>query len=440
MTETSYQPGPKPRAVAVGPRWQAVIVGLSLGIFLFFVALPLGGTLLFTWTLLLLGASAHQLDSVGALEPAAFSAAVYLSATLLAATTLIWARHALVGNARAPREALPAPTTSANAAWTTRRPWLISGAVCALVDLVLIPIDRAHVIDIPDGLAGAGILSAAVLGELAMVLALFLVLRTLLRGVWRLTRRSPFAAGAVTVAGLSASLASFLFASALGAIATAIAAVTPLPEPVRCAAPALTCANEFFVSASHPRPAGSIPALPPPETQDTFSACVEELRRDDLARGNAYSDALILARQRVRDFAEAEDVVQDTLLEVCQRAERLVDVRAYFIRSVSNNAGKVTRRSRRFCTIEPEVPDWEIDQCVARSVEQQSVSAEMQAAAHDALCSLDRKDRDLIQLRVWKNRSHREIADRFGWTEATARQSYHRAVEALRAEFQLRCR
>jgi RNA polymerase sigma factor (sigma-70 family) len=167
---------------------------------------------------------------------------------------------------------------------------------------------------------------------------------------------------------------------------------------------------------------------------------VKKLYENDPRYGVAYKVALDIAARRVNDRAEAEDIVHDTLIAVCLSSERLENVKSYFLGSVKNNAGKAARRSRRFCALSPEPIEWVPEQCVVRSVEQQCVQWEMEAAAHDALCSLERTGRTVVELRVRQDLSHREIGAKLKVSEGTARQYYHRAVESLREEFRLRCR
>lgn len=422
------------------PAWQTALVAGSLGLFSLFVVLPTLGALLFIWTLVLLALGARALDAVGALDPAAYSGAVYLTGAMLAITTAAWTLGKLSDQRRATRAQLPSPRAVSRASWAVRHPWLSAAIACAFVDVVLIPVDMARLVDVPDGFVGAGILGALVLAEIGAFYVLVRSVRFFLRSIWRLTRRSAFAAGAVSACSLATALGAYLLASALGALGTALAGVEPVPKATTCNKPALACSRELLASAARQPHAAPAAALPPAEPRDVFAECVEELHRDDPTRGNTYRDALAEALRRVRDVAQAQDVVHDTLIDVCLIADRIGDVRSYFIRSVRNRAGEAARRSRRYCSVVPEVPDWPPDQCVTGSVEALYIQAEAEAAAHDALCSLDRIDKTVIQLHVWHNLPHRDIGQRLGWPEATARQRYHRAVSTLREEFRSRCR
>jgi RNA polymerase sigma factor (sigma-70 family) len=167
---------------------------------------------------------------------------------------------------------------------------------------------------------------------------------------------------------------------------------------------------------------------------------VQELRRDDPARGNAYLDALREAQGYVRNPDDAADVVNDMLLAVCQKTVRPSDVRSYFIQSVRNNAWKVVKHKRRSCPLDPELPDWQVDRCIAGSPEQQYARKEMVDAMHAALCALDPTERDIIELNVVDDLSHRQIGERYDWSERAARQRFHRAVTKFGDEFERGCR
>lgn len=423
-------PAPPPAT----PRWQAALVAVALSLFSLVVLVPAGGTLLLVGSAAVMVGAAHWLDAVGAFDPAAFGASVYLAAAVLALTATAWVRGEVAVRWRGPRLA---PLLPQRSSWIADHPWLGTAAACGVADLALIP--AARFVGVPRGVLGAAVLASAALAEIGIFCLLVRAAHLFVRGLWRLTRRSSFAAGAVTASSFLAALGAYLFASALTAFAATLPGAHAVQTPP-CDRPALTCARELLESVSRPRSTTSAPSLPTADERETFTACVEELRRDDPIRGNAYLDAIRIARMRVHDPAEAEDVVQDTLLEVCQHADRLGDVRGYFIRSVTNNAGRVMRRRRRECAVEPESVDWAPDRCIAHTVEQLYVQAEMQAATHDALCSLGRRDRTVIQLRVWEGLSHQDIARKLGWSEAAARQSYSRAIKALKEELELRCR
>lgn len=435
MNEGSSKPGPSaPRYTSAPPLWQSALVAVSLALFVLLVVAPVSGTALIAYTGIVLWGSAQGLNSVGALDAGAFEVAAYLSAVVLSFATGAWTFRKLRSLWRPASFA----AASTQGSWAVRHPWLTAAAVCGVIDFVLVPLDRARIVDIPDAIVGAGILTTAALAEIA---AVYLVARGLylsLRAIWRLTRRSPFAAGAVAAGSLSAALAAYLFASALAAIGSLLAASTPAAPSTPCTKSAMTCSRELLTSAA--RLPTSTPGLPAPEPRTAFSACVEELHRDDPQRGNAYLDALKEAERRTPNPEEAKDVVHDTLVEVCLAAERIADVRSYFYRSVMNNVGKSARRYRRYCPLVPEPVDWPVDGCVVRSVESQYIQAELQASAHDAMCSLDRGDRSVIVLRVWENLPYQEIGQQLGLTEAAARQRYHRALDALRSEFSARCR
>ncbi|HZF51986.1 MAG TPA: sigma-70 family RNA polymerase sigma factor [Polyangiaceae bacterium] len=488
---TSTQGGARPPL----PKWQTALASISLGLLTLFVGIPWLASFLFLLAVLLIVGGAYALDAVGALEPSAYSGAVYLTGAMLGLTAAAWGLGAVTGTTLWTRLRTRTSAGSPRASWASRHPWIVAALLCALIDLVLVPLDLGRIADLPDGILGAGVLGAISLAAIFLVYAIWRVFRHLLSAAWRLTRRSAFAAGAITIWGLAATFINVLLAPALVAFVEAVPAPKTLSQPSRCSGSAFTCSREMFVEVARPHrlepadapsPAPSPPApnlsptspspassldpspYPPPDSHypssstlqpppgggfgsgstaylppgpsSSFDACVKKLYENDPRYGVAYKVALDIAARRVNDRAEAEDIVHDTLIAVCLSSERLENVKSYFLGSVKNNAGKAARRSRRFCALSPEPIEWVPEQCVVRSVEQQCVQWEMEAAAHDALCSLERTGRTVVELRVRQDLSHREIGAKLKVSEGTARQYYHRAVESLREEFRLRCR
>jgi RNA polymerase sigma factor (sigma-70 family) len=152
--------------------------------------------------------------------------------------------------------------------------------------------------------------------------------------------------------------------------------------------------------------------------------------------------AIEIARRITRDQSAAEDVVQAMLLSVCLRNERrpIRELRPYLIQAVVYAAQRESRRSRRYCPLDLDDPSWLPDACIDDRLPTGMIEAELEASAYNALCSLPADQRRLIELHLWDDLSHREIARRLGCTELAARQRYHRAVGALKSKFSEQCR
>lgn len=152
--------------------------------------------------------------------------------------------------------------------------------------------------------------------------------------------------------------------------------------------------------------------------------------------GSAYEDALKQARWYMKDSDEARDLVQATLIAICAGQDHYNDVRAYFIRSVINNAKREPLRKRRTCSLDDDTLPIT---CQNKSAEEQVITLEMEAVAQEALCTLPLEDQQVIELVVLEGYSHRAVAKKLGCREDAARQRYKRAMDVLRSKFHERC-
>jgi RNA polymerase sigma factor (sigma-70 family) len=424
------------------PGWQSALAALSLAVASIFVAFPIGASALLVWAAVLALAGAGTLKALGALDPASVLYGVLLSAILLTGAGVISVGGELgaLVNRRRPRPPQGLPPKPGSS-WMLRHPWLSIFAFALLIDAGAAPLEAAHVISLPGAVIAAGVVTGASLLVLFAAYASVRLWWLCVRGLGTAARRSSFVAGVVTTGSLLVTVAALFLGRAASQSGDALAALAPAARTPGCTGAPIDCWRASLQPPARPALPAQIGALPSTEQIDEFDDCVEKLHRDDPGgRGNAYRDAIKEAQRRLPNPEDAADVVHDTLITVCLGSGRLGDVRAYFVRSVQNNAGRVARRNRRFCPLTPDSPDWPVDQCVARSVEQQSIQSDMEAAAHDSLCSLDRSDQTVIQLYAVDDLAHREIGLKLGCSEATARQRYRRALAALRAEFFLRCR
>ena len=120
----------------------------------------------------------------------------------------------------------------------------------------------------------------------------------------------------------------------------------------------------------------------------------------------------------------AEDVVHDVVVELLRRRRRIekeiVSVDAYSRRAVINRLRTVRRRANPGAA-SPEPVVGAHDNAVIRDVD-----------LHRALAQLSPRQRAVVVLRFYEDRSHREIALLLGCTESSARSLLSRAMEALR--------
>lgn len=432
-------------------RWQKALAVSSLATLSLLVILPAVVLLLLLWGAVLALAAAGPLDAIGALDRRAFEGAVALAALSLGLTGLA----ALIGKglARLPARTPAVPLTPASGAapasaasqlavpWVLRRPWLTAAGAIVVVEGCGLPLDLSRAVDVPAEVLGAGIIAGAGLLLLVVAYGLLRACWLVIRGLWNGSKQSPFFAGAVTAGSLIATAGAHFLAYAF---ITAIAAL-PLPQASAaapaCARPGLDCSREILQVAGAGARGGRGAGAPGfPDAPPSFARCVEELHRPGLDRRSARDEALATAWLITRDQAISEDVVHATLVAVCLGSERIAEVRPYFLRSVTYAARREAKRSRRYCPLMPEEPGWPPESCVDASLLYGYIQAEMEASASAALCNLSAEERRVIELHLWDNLSHAEIARRLRVSVDAARQRYHRALVALRAEFHKQCR
>ena len=172
---------------------------------------------------------------------------------------------------------------------------------------------------------------------------------------------------------------------------------------------------------------------------------IARLRRRDLeALGNLYRElgpAMVsLARSMLRDRAEADDVVTDSLIRVHDKAtgfrgER--GLRTWVLRIVANRCRDLLRR-RRFDAGEPEsldplehaglrvepMADWDHALDQARAL----------AALESAIGRLPREQREAVILRDRLGLSQEEVAETLGIRVGAVKSRLFRARETLKAE------
>lgn len=134
-----------------------------------------------------------------------------------------------------------------------------------------------------------------------------------------------------------------------------------------------------------------------------------------------------------RDWSEAQDAVQDALVNIWPRWEELAEDRrdAYVHRSVVNACLMRLRRVRRIRPVD--------DPSRLRSAPAADDPAEQLALADQAwrLCAdLPPAQRAAVVLRFYRDLSYAEIALALDCPETTARSHVHRALTSLRREWE----
>lgn len=144
---------------------------------------------------------------------------------------------------------------------------------------------------------------------------------------------------------------------------------------------------------------------------------------------------LYFAARRLRNWAEAEDVAQETIwrtLEALQdrRIENPAALPAFVFQTAlhicqrrGRSAGRESRALRRFGAS----PEDTREDDPLKSL----ISAERRASVRDAIARLDADDREVLTLSYSEALQTAEIARRLGLTEGNVRVRRHRALNRL---------
>lgn len=138
---------------------------------------------------------------------------------------------------------------------------------------------------------------------------------------------------------------------------------------------------------------------------------------------------LLFARQKARSEADAQDLVQEALVEALQRQGEgqpppLALVYATIHRRAIDLARREDRRANReMAALEP-VPDAWLDSSVE--------DRELQQLMQEAMSRMTENFREVVTLKVWGGLTFPEIADALGIPANTASSRYRYGLEELR--------
>ena len=152
---------------------------------------------------------------------------------------------------------------------------------------------------------------------------------------------------------------------------------------------------------------------------------------DRSALGNIYDlyGRLILsvAYTIVENTADAEDVLQDTMIELARYASRYgsgSSPRAYILTITRHIAIDNLRRRKPQASLE-EAGDRSSDDGLLEAVE-----------VLDLLRTLSEEERQTVTLHLYGGLSHKEVAKTLGITTAAAEKKYSRALAKLRHQYE----
>ncbi|WP_437825962.1 hypothetical protein [Sorangium sp. So ce1153] len=221
-TPSSAAPASSPSvSSSVSNDWQAVLAAIALAILSFLIAAPAALLLLILWAAVLAIASAGLLDATGGIDRGALDAAVDLTGTAIAFTSGMAFAGKLVEIGQR-RSSAVARALAPRPPWLFRRPFLGFGCALLVVDLVLMPLAYAGVVEVPSAIRCACVLGGAAVFLILVACALARLWWRATRALWAGARRSSFFAGVVTACGLVVALTACSLACAAVGVSSAL--------------------------------------------------------------------------------------------------------------------------------------------------------------------------------------------------------------------------
>lgn len=357
------------------------------------------------FALLATGATAEALEQTGGLVPTTFGGGYALALGLdLAAVLWTLARRFLHR---------PAP-------W-----WPLTGLVLlyALVIWVLVPIDLAGILDIPDTITAFALLGADAMLRYVLPFVLMGVLSWSLGSLWRAGRASPAVAGRATavagclgIAGITVA-AAVLAAGDRGYFDALAADVGALGMPTSASAEGARRSYEGLATELGP----PTPTRYAGAGRDGFASCAERLA-DARAEGDANDGRPVVEAATARLIRgglgkpEAEDVALLALLRVCQEEQ------------ARGEPGDVVARFHDLLGKEPQGKQ--------KSRATSTMTLGQRDALHAALAALGPADQLVLELRYIDNLSHARVAARLGQSETEVRLRARRGLDRLAQTWQ----
>jgi len=136
--------------------------------------------------------------------------------------------------------------------------------------------------------------------------------------------------------------------------------------------------------------------------------------------------------------AEAEDIVQETMIKVWNRRDQWDDIDSIeaFCLTICRNLSldkmkKMTNHSQSLSEEEHDAPD----RSYASNPEEQAVQKDRVALVRHLISELPEKQRSVMQLRDFEGKSYKEIADIMGFSEEQVKVNIFRARQAIKQRF-----
>ena len=141
----------------------------------------------------------------------------------------------------------------------------------------------------------------------------------------------------------------------------------------------------------------------------------------------------LTAEKLLRSEADAEDTVQETVIDLWQRRnelEHVRDLRAYAMQSLKNRCISFLRKSRDIATDRIELLDTVDDDAIREEV---ALTEERAARLDTMMAQLPERQREAVTMRYIEGVSHEEMQRRLGMSSTNVYATLSRAMSTLKS-------
>ena len=141
----------------------------------------------------------------------------------------------------------------------------------------------------------------------------------------------------------------------------------------------------------------------------------------------------LTAEKLLRSEADAEDAVQEAIIDLWQRRnelEHVRDLRAYAMQSLKNRCISFLRKSRDIATDKIELLDTVDDEAIREEV---ALTEERSARLDGMMAQLPQRQREAVTMKYIEGVSHEEMQRRLGMTSTNVYATLSRAMNTLKS-------
>lgn len=141
----------------------------------------------------------------------------------------------------------------------------------------------------------------------------------------------------------------------------------------------------------------------------------------------------LTAEKLLHSEADAEDAVQEAIIDLWQRRnelEHVRDLRAYAMQSLKNRCISFLRKSRDIATDKIELLDAVDDEAIREEV---ALTEERSARLDGMIAQLPERQREAVTMKYIEGVSHEEMQRRLGMTSTNVYATLSRAMNTLKS-------